>query len=435
MNPPDPAPSAPALLRALGRWTLVALVVNAVIGSGIFGLPDDVAREVGAAAPWAYVLAAIGVGAIVLAHAELGSQTHAAGGAYLWARQAFGRHAGIQMGWFVWLTRLTSAAAAANLLVSYLGEFWPAASGPAGRAALLTLLLGALTAINVRGVRDGARAANFFTVAKLLPLVFLAIAGLLLAPRGEPQAADIAPALRNWANAFVLLMFAYGGFETSLIPLAEARDPRRDVPFALLVGLGFVAVLYIALQLVTLWTVPDLAHSARPLADAARALLGEWAAKVMAVGAVLSTFGFLGAQLVAVPRLTYAFAEQGDFPAIFARVHPRFRTPYVSIVLWGVLVLALALYGNFLWNAVLSVASRLVSYVLVCAALLVLRRKHPEADAFRIPAAGLAAGIGIAFCLLLVTRMTREHAFLVGVVGLIAALNGFSVRKRPAQPA
>jgi amino acid transporter len=418
------------LVRALGRWTLVALVINAVIGSGIFGLPDDVAREVGAAAPWAYVLAAIGVGAIVLAHAELGSQTRAAGGAYLWARQAFGRHAGIQMGWFVWLTRLTSAAAAANLLVSYLGEFWPAAAGPWGRAALVSLLIGTLTAINIRGVRDGARAANFFTVAKLLPLVLLAVAGLLLAPRIEPPAAQAVPALRNWANAFVLLMFAYGGFETSLIPLAEARDPRRDVPFALLGGLGFVAVLYIALQLVTTWTVPDLAHSGRPLADAARIVLGEWAAKLMAVGAVLSTFGFLCAQLVAVPRLTYAFAEQGDFPAIFARVHPRFRTPYVSIVLWGMLVVALSLYGNFLWNVVLSVASRLVSYVLVCAALLVLRRRQPDADAFRIPAARLAAGIGIAFCLLLVTRMTREHALLIGVVGLVAALNGFAVRQR-----
>jgi amino acid transporter len=292
-----------------------------------------------------------------------------------------------------------------------------------------------LTALNIRGVRDGARASNFFTVAKLLPLLLLAAAGLLLAHRIEQaaasaaaSAAQTAPAMRNWANAFVLLMFAYGGFETSLIPLAEARDPRRDVPFALLAGLGVVAALYIALQLVTLRTVPDLAHSARPLADAARVVLGEWGAKLMAVGAVLSTFGFLCAQLVGVPRLTYAFAEQGDFPAIFARVHPRFRTPYVSILLWGVLALALSLYGSFLWNAVLSVASRVVSYVLVCAALLVLRRRQPHADAFRIPAAGLAATIGIAFCLLLVTRMTREHALLVGVVGLVAALNWWSVR-------
>ena len=130
-------PARPQLLRALGRWTLVALVINGVIGSGIFGLPDDVAREVGSNAPWAYLLASIGVAALMGVYAELGSQYRDAGGSYLWARDAFGRHAGIQMGWFVWLTRLTSAAANANLFVIYLGEFWPGSTHPVTRAVLL----------------------------------------------------------------------------------------------------------------------------------------------------------------------------------------------------------------------------------------------------------------------------------------------------------
>lgn len=420
------------LVKALGRWTLVALVINGVIGSGIFGLPDDVAREVGAAAPWAYLFAAIGVAALMGVYAELGSQYHDAGGSYLWARDAFGRHAGIQMGWFVWLTRLTSAAANASLFVIYLGEFWPGAIQPMPRTLLLIALLGGLTALNYRGVQTGARLSNFFTVAKLLPLALLIAAGLLLAQKITPAPTLVEPDATHWLNALVVLMFAFGGFETALIPLSEARNPRRDVPFALLVGLVVIAGFYTLLHLVAMWTVPDLASSQRPLADAARSIFGDRAAQFVALGAMVSTFGFLCAQLVAVPRLTYAFAVGGDFPAVFGRVHERFRTPGVSILFWGGLVLGLALYGSFLWNAVLSVAARLISYAMVCGAFVKLRRTRPAADTFRLPAGQLFSAIGFAFCTLLLTRLNADHARIIAVVAVAAALNWLVVRRRAA---
>ncbi|MDP2136276.1 MAG: APC family permease [Candidatus Didemnitutus sp.] len=427
------APNNPQLLRALGRWTMVALVINGVIGSGIFGLPDDVAREVGSAAPWAYLLAAIGVAALMGIYAELGSQYRDAGGSYLWARDAFGRHAGIQMGWFVWLTRLTSAAANANLFVIYLGEFWPAATLPVPRALLLVTLLGGLTALNYRGVQSGARISNFFTVAKLLPLALLIGAGLFFAHKLTPAPSAVEPGAANWLNALVVLMFAFGGFETAIIPLAEAKNPRRDVPFALLIGLIVIAGFYALLHFVAMWTVADLANSQRPLADAARAIFGEGAAQFVALGAMVSTFGFLCAQLVAVPRLTYAFAVGGDFPAAFGRVHERFRTPSVSILLWGGLVLGLALYGSFIWNAVLSVAARIISYTMVCGAFVKLRRTRPDADSFRLPVGNLFAAIGLGFCLLLFTRMTGDHLRIIAAVGALAAVNWLVVRfRRPA---
>ncbi len=424
------APANPQLLRALGRWTMVALVINGVIGSGIFGLPDDVAREVGSAAPWAYLFAAIGVAALMGIYAELGSQYRDAGGSYLWARDAFGRHAGIQMGWFVWLTRLTSAAANANLFVIYLGEFWPAATLPLPRALLLVALLGGLTALNYRGVQSGARISNFFTVAKLLPLALLIGAGLFFAHKITPAPLAIEPGATNWLNALVVLMFAFGGFETAIIPLAEAKNPRRDVPFALLIGLIVIASFYALLHFIAMWTVPDLANSQRPLADAARAIFGDRAAQFVAIGAMVSTFGFLCAQLVAVPRLTYAFAVSGDFPTAFGRVHARFRTPSVSILFWGVLVLGLAIYGSFIWNAVLSVAARIISYTMVCGAFVKLRRIRPQADSFRLPAGNLFAAIGLGFCLLLFTRMTGDHVRIIAVVGVIAAANWLVVRFR-----
>jgi len=426
-------PNQPTLVRALGRWTLTALVINGVIGSGIFGLPDDVARLLGPHALWGYALAALCVGALMGVYAELGSQYRDAGGSYLWARDAFGRHAGIQMGWFVWLTRLASAAAAANLFVVYLGEFWPVATQPAVRAALLALLVGGLAFVNFLGVQAGARVSNVFTVAKLLPLAALVAGGLLLAP--DPTSTALSPVVSAdaaaWLNAFVVLLFAYGGFETALIPLAEAKEPRRDVPVALLIGLVVITGFYTLLHYVAMVTVPNLAASERPLADAARAFLGDGGARFVAVGAMVSTFGFLCAQLVAVPRLTYAFAEKGDFPAVFGRVHERFRTPHASILLWGLLVFVLALYGSFIWNAVLSVASRIISYTMVCAAFVILRRRNPGADAWRLPGGHFFAALAFGFCLLLFTRLTTQHLVIIGVVGLIGVANWLAVRTTP----
>jgi amino acid transporter len=184
------------------------------------------------------------------------------------------------------------------------------------------------------------------------------------------------------------------------------------------------------LHCVAMWTVPDLASSQRPLADAARTLFGDRAAQAVSIGAMVSTFGFLCAQLVAVPRLTYALAIGGDFPAVFGKVHERYRTPGASIVLWGILVLVLALSGSFIWNAVLSVASRIVTYVMVCAAFVKLRRTRPPSGTFRLPAGDLFAAIGFVFCLVLLTRLNADHAGIIAAVGVIGLVNWLIVRRR-----
>lgn len=423
----------PTLVRALGRWSLTALVLNGIIGSGIFGLPDDVARLVGRMAPLAYLLAAAGIAAIALVFAELASQFREAGGPYLYAREAFGRFAGIQTGWFTWLVRLTSAAAAANLFVTYLGEFWPGATAPLPRTILTIALIGGLAVVNVRGVRSGAGLSNIFTVAKLVPLALFIVVGLVLAPPLAPAVA-VAPAatMGAWVDALVIMAFAFGGFESALIPAGETKDPRRDAPFALLVAIVVVAVFYLSIHFVAMRALPDLAHSERPLADAARVFAGPAGAAAISLGAMISTYGWLCGALVGVPRLTYALAERGDFPRVFAQVHPRFRTPHVSIILWAVLVLALALWGNFIWNAVLSVAGRLVTYAVACAALIRLRQRRPNADAWRAPAGVALALFGGAFCVLLIARMNAAHARIVAAVFVIGTINWFAVRARPA---
>ena len=424
-------PSSPPLVRALGRWTMVALVVNGVIGSAIFGLPDDIVRLVGDAAPWAYLIAAAAMLVFMAVFAELSSQFNEAGGPYLYAREAFGRFAGIEMGWFTWLVRLTAAAANANLFVIYLGEFWPGATQPLPRALILAALLGTLTLINLRGVTGAARLSNVFTAAKLLPLFALIALGFALAPDSvAPSAPPAVTGLTAWTSAFIVLLFTYGGFDMALIPAGECKDTRRDLPFALFSGLAVITTVYVLLQVMAMRTVPDLANSQRPLADAARTLVGPIGAALIAIGAMVSTSGYLSAQLIGVPRLTFALAQRGDFPPLFGAVHEKFRTPHVSIIAWGVLTFALALFGNFIWNVSLSGAARLLTYGLACAALLQLRRTRPDAPAFRVPAGGLVAVVGLLICLVMVRFIDTTHAWVIGLVAAIAAVNWWDARRR-----
>jgi amino acid transporter len=430
------------LVRALGRWTLTALVVNAIIGSGIFGLPDDVARQLGRHAPLAWVFAALGIGVVMACFAEVASRFRETGGPYLFARAAFGRFAGLQMGWFAWLTRITAAAANANLFVESLAWFWPAALLPLPRAGLLVTLIGLLALVNVRGVRSGAGLSNVFTVAKLLPIVvFVAAAAFLAggAPAAQPGPA-VTPAAAVWLTAILPLMFALGGFEAALIPLGEAKDPRRDAPFALFTALAVVAVVYVAVQLAVMRAFPDPAsftHEAvqqRPVAEAARVFLGGFGASLIAAGVMLSTYGYLAGQFVSAPRLTYAFAEGGDFPRAFAAVHPRHRTPYASILVHALLVCAFAIPGGFLWNAVLSAVARLVTYGMVCASVPRLRQLDAAPPGFRLPGGWLLPMAGLAFCAVLVAQMNLQHAGIAAGIAAAAALNWALVRGRRPRP-
>src|SRR5688500_7987709 len=288
---PSNLAAVPKLIRVLGRWTLTALVLNCIIASGIFGLPDDVARLVGPAAPWAYILGAVGTGIIIAVFAELASQFRDAGGPYVYAREAFGPLAGIQTAWFVWLARISSHAAISNVFIAYLGEFWSGITAPVPRAMLLCFVITVLVVINIRGARQGAGLSNVITVAKLMPLGLFIIVGLFLAPRLAPLPLSVPASAGNWIDALVVLLFAYGGFEQAFLPAGEATNPRRDAPFALLTGVIVVAGIYLSVHCVAMWSVPDLAYSERPLADAARVFAGPIGAKAISIGAILSTLG------------------------------------------------------------------------------------------------------------------------------------------------
>ncbi len=425
-------PSSEGLVRAIGRWSLAALIVNCVIGSGVFGLPSLLASLIGRASIWAVVVGAAAIGVIMACFAEVASRFDQTGGPYLYAQQAFGRFMGIQVAWLVWLVRLTACAANANLFVTYIGEFLPRATQPLMRLTLLTLLVGILAAINVRGVKAGTHVSTSFTIAKLSSLAIVTLAGTvyLLAHHPTAESAGTTGSNIQWARSILLLIFAYGGFEAALISAGEVKDPRLNLPFGLFTALIICAAIYGLIQWVVVGVLPDPAHSERPLAEVARIVMGAGGASLTSIGALLSIYGYLSANILSMPRISFALAERGDFPAFFGLIHPRFRTPYVSICIFALLVWLLALFGTFAGNATLSAGSRLFYYGVVCAAVPVLRKKTPGGARFQLRAGTLFGVLGVLICAGLLTQIEYNNSLILLAAVAVAFLNWIAVRKR-----
>jgi len=429
-NPVQTSPSQTSLVRAIGRWSLAALAVNSIIGSGIFGLPATVAGLLGKRSVLAVLIAGAAMAVIMACFAEVSSQFPEAGGPYLYARTAFGRLTGILVGWMLYLGQTASPAANANLFVIYLAEFWPAAKQPWPRFVILTLLVGLLALINLRGARQGAVVSNVFTVAKILPLLMVVSAGAAVTIiHPAPWGATGPMPASAWMKAMLLLIFAYGGFESALVPMGEAKDPGRDAGFALLVALIACTVIYALVQWVVVGVLGPGATTDRPLAEVARATMGNRGAGLIAIGALISVYGLLSAKMLGMPRVTFALAKGGDLPPLFAAIGNRFHTPWFSILFFAAAVWGLAVVGSFAWNVTLSVAARLFYYAVVCAALIALRRKQPLATGFRLPGGPVLAVLGIAIAVALATQLDFSKSLILAATVGAAVLNWVWARR------
>jgi APA family basic amino acid/polyamine antiporter len=411
------------LVRGLRRWDLVALVINSIIGAGIFGLPSRAFALAGTYSVLAYVVSALAIALVILCFAEVGSRFTATGGPYLYARSTLGPLAGFQVGWLLWLGRVAASASLANLFVDYAGHFFPAAGAAPWRAAVLIILLSALAVANVGGVRLTAMVTNILTVAKLMPLFLLVVVGLFFL---DPRSFSIAvpPSYRSFSQAALLLVFTYTGFEGASIPSGEMRDPKRHLPFALLTGFTVVTLVYVLVQIVCIGTLPDLAVSERPLADAGLRVLGEPGAALIAAGALISTIGTLNALMFATPRLLFAMSENGQLPRLLSSTHARFRTPAPAIVLTAAVALVLALFSTFISALTISAIVRLMAYASTCAALPVLRRQPGVPAATFVAPMGTAVALGaIALSVWLLTNSSWNELRLAA----FAVLAGFTL--------
>ena len=380
------------LVRGLGRWDLTAMGVNTIIGTGIFLLPSKIMDLVGSYSIFAFIACAVVVGFIVLCFAEVSSRFQTTGGMYLYAREAFGKTVGFETGWLYWITRIAVFAAVCNAFLIYLGFFAPGVNEGWLRIGIICAIVTAVTSINLLGIRQSAITTNIFTIGKIVPLLtFVAIGAFFVHPSnfsfGE------VPPTSKFSEVILLLIYTLGGFETAVIPAGETKDPRKNVPFALLTAIAVCAVLFILVQIVAIGTLPDLAKSERPLADAATAFMGSYGAGFIVVGALISIFGHLNGGFLAASRLPFAMAEQKDLPEIIARTHPRFKTPTWSILITAAFALFLTIQSSFLTAVTISTIARLLVYATTCGALPLFRfRKAAPKAEFTAPF-GIAASI------------------------------------------
>lgn len=420
------------LVRTIGRWSLTALMINSIVGIGIFGLPSVLAARLGGLSPFAFLGAGAGILIIAGCIAEVSSRYEETGGLYLYARDALGRFAGLLVAWLTWLTRIAAPAAAANLFCTYLAQFFPALGSREGQLFILAVLIGQLALFNYVGVKTGKHVSNLFTSVKISFLVLFVLAGLLaLFLRPDIRVPYSVPVLsaKSWFEAILLLVYVYGGFEGALFVGGESTNPKRDTPIALLLALVIVCAIYTGVQFVTLATLPGVANSVRPLSDAAQIFLGPLGSSAIALAALASAYGYLSANLLHAPRVTFALAEHGDFPHFLARIHPRYRTPHLSILLYALLLFVFAALGNFQWNAMLSAVSRLAIYAAMAIAVPVLRRRHDGKAQFLLPVPYLFAGLALLFSIVLLTQMGRGEFHVVGTTCAIALLNWIFVRR------
>jgi APA family basic amino acid/polyamine antiporter len=370
------------LVRAVGFWGLVAMTINAVVGSGVFLLPSESFKLLGPFSLWAPLIFALPVFILVLCFAEASSHFTEPGGAYLYARTAFGDFVGFETGWMNWIARLTSLASLSNGFVLALARLFPALGEGAMRASVITSTIIILAAIHLVGVRYGAASIYVFTLGKLIPLVgFIIVALIMWKTNPIPASLHLPGPDADWKSATLLLLFAYAGFENMGVPAGEFKNPRRDLPMALLAGTFAIALMYVLAQLGAMSALPDLSHTSTPIADAAAALIGGAGTLIVTIGALLSMTGTNSGTMLEGSRMLYALSL-GRRSGPVSYVHPRFRTPTVAIIIHALVALALSLGGSFVQMAKLSAVARLTTYLFTCAGVPRLRKLN---EGFRTP--------------------------------------------------
>lgn len=430
------------LIRAVGVRGLTAGMINYTVGAGIFVLPALVAGRVGAAAPAVYVLCAAAMALIVMCFASAGSRVSLSGGTYAYAEVAFGPYIGFVVAMSLWFgSTVLASAAVINVFVGTLAELIPVFAAPVVRVATIVTAYVILAAINIRGIRLGSRVVQGVTVAKLTPLILLVVVGFFFV---KPQnlAWPGLPASGEMARTSVILIFAFMGIESALTPSGEVKDPARTVPRSIFIALVSVACLYMAIQLVAQGVLgADLATNTKaPLAETARRVLGSGGQILVLIGAAVSTLGYVAGDVLAAPRGIYALGRDRLLPSALGTVHPRYKTPYVAIVVHTTLCMLIAVTGSFERLVVLAVLSTLIVYLICCFATIELQRKNIRAEGaipFEVPGGPIIPIVAAAIVIWLMASSTRQEFIAMGAMLLAETIlfGVMRIRRAPIQAA
>ncbi len=438
----EPATARPlegdaALIRAVGTFALTAAVINVIIGGGIFRMPSALADKMGSAAPLALLAGALAIVPVALCFAAIGSRTQATGGPYTYLTAVFGPFAGFLAGALMWISNIASSAGVAAALSVQVATLVPAFADPYARAGLLTAVYLLLFALNAFGVKLGARAIAVLATLKLAPLFVLAGVGMFFVDWSLVSFSfgDV-PSVSALGASMVLVMFAYSGMETALVPSGELRDPARNVPRATIAAILLVVLLYLGLQIVGQGLLgPKLAESGVPIADTAAALWGP-GRTLLLITACISMAGFMLGNLLGTSRLVFALGRDGYLPRAFGRVTATHRVPLLALMAHAGLAWVLALGGSFDTLALISGGAICLMYGLVSLAAWRAQRVNlrERDEPFVLPGGPVIPLIAFAAMLAIVTTLTSKEWMAIGVAlaALMLIYAGLRLRATPA---
>ncbi len=424
------------LIRSITRWDMIALMLNATIGGGIYGLPSQVFAKSGSYSLLAMLVCVGAISLIIFCFAEVGSRFSGTGGPLLYAHEAFGPFAGFMTGWLSLILRIIGIAAISNITISYLGFFLPFTQTTSGRSISVILLITALCVINLSGIKQTVLFNNIFTTGKIFTLLFFVIVGLFFI-KAENFNFKAPVSFESFSSSVLLMVYAFSGFSGAVATAGEMKNPQKDIPYSLITVQVFKVILYMLIQVVCIGTLSTLGQSEKPLTDAASTFLPGWGGTVITIGALISFTATLNGGVLVASRTCYGLAEKNLLPSFMGKVHSRFHTPHVSLIIICSIMLILTLTNSLLFLLTVNALGTLVIYIISCASLIKLRKKkNIPAAAFILPAGKLIAVLSIIFCLLIMTGSTTQQVlYILGVLGAGAIVYGiFIITKKSRMP-
>ncbi|MEG2245992.1 MAG: APC family permease [Peptostreptococcaceae bacterium] len=415
--------------KKLGFWSIVLLGINAIIGSGIFGLPGEAYKMIGPASILVLVFCMILAVSIALCFAEAGSWFDENGGPYLYAKEAFGDFIGFEVGFMKWAIGMIAWAAMANFFAITISTVWPQAADPFTKNVIIGVVLIGLGIVNVMGVQASKVLNDIITIGKLVPLIFFIVVGIFFIKGGNFTPFVIVPKGEATTTAFVAaaisLFYAFTGFESLAVAAKDMEKPKENVPKALIAVMAIVSIVYVFVLAISIGILgSDLSGAATPVADAAKVMIGSAGVYIITIGTVISVGGINIAASFLTPRSGVALAEQGLVPKCIAKNNKK-GAPYIAIIITVVGTLLIAWSGSFKFLLQISVISRFIQYIPTCIAVLVFRKKYGTKDAkFRIPGGAFVPifAVLVSLWLLIEAGISDPMKIVWGLGGLLIAV-------------
>ena len=410
----------PHLIRGIGALGVALLVLNSMIGAGIFALPAAVSVQAGNLSPWLFLAIGVLFITVVLTFAELSSYFNDSGGPVLYTTAAFGPLVGFGAGWVLFVSRMTAFAANSTAMAVYLGAIWPWFATDLGRATFISTICIVLTIANYVGVKDGIRTIAAFTIFKLAPILLLVLLGLKEVT-GDTLLPGHFPDIDDFGGLALLIIYAFVGFEAATAVSGETKRPRRTMPRSLVATVAAVAILYFLIVLVFISVLPEDERIGATLVNVGRKLAGDWGGLIIGLAAVFSIGGNLAANMLSVPRLTFALGELKMLPPWFSTIHPKYSTPANSVLLLGALGMVFALTGSFALLATASSLARMIAYGLSIAALPSIRNAASQEDlvrAWRLRGGYLVPAIALSLCVWIAAQSPLDAWYII--IGMLA---------------